>query len=147
LFVFIAKPCFLMELFSSLRGVILQTITYLRLFLIPIFSLLSNMSILLMPLFSIIFTFSLFMFSDELLYIFSILVSVLGEFSCYCLSILFAVIYYFIKLLLMIRRANNSVGVFDKWVSFAVNHGPDIIICFLILLLSIVIFILGLPYV
>jgi hypothetical protein len=53
------------------------------------------------------------------------------------LSILFSIIFFFIKLLLMIRRAIKSAALYDRFFNFSANHYSSGIVYFIILLLSV----------
>jgi len=64
------------------------------------------------------------------------LVNILGE-HLIIISMLFSVLYFLFKLLLVIRRANNSIGRYDRFFNFAANHYSSGILYFFILLLSV----------
>lgn len=70
--------------------------------------------------------------------IYNMLINIVTEHIMWTISILFSVIYFLIKLLLMIRRAKYSTVLYDKFFNFAANHYLSGILYFFILLLSIV---------
>ena len=67
----------------------------------------------------------------------TMLTSILGEYIGSTVTMLYLVILFLINLLLMIRRANNSAVLYDRFFNFAANHYSSGILYFFILLLSV----------
>ena len=61
----------------------------------------------------------------------------LGEYIMYTVKLMFWVIFFLIKLLLMIRKATKSAGLYVRFFNFAANHYSSGLLCFVILLLSV----------
>ena len=66
-----------------------------------------------------------------------LLYSLLGENIGLVVKTLFLVIVFLIRLLLMIRKAKKSAGLYDRLFSFAANHYSSWLVYFVILLLSV----------
>ena len=69
--------------------------------------------------------------------IYTMLTSILGEYIGSAVKVLYLVILFLTQLLLMIRRAKNSVVLYDRFFNFAANHYSSGILYFFILLLSV----------
>ena len=69
--------------------------------------------------------------------IYTMLTSILGEYIGSAVNALYLVILLFCKILLMIRRANKSAVLYDRFFKFAANHISSGILYFFILLLSV----------
>jgi hypothetical protein len=68
------------------------------------------------------------------------LTSVLGQYIRYVLSSLGLVIYYIFRLLLMIRKANNSAGKYDRFFTFIANHYKSGLLYLFIFFISVSLF-------
>lgn len=68
------------------------------------------------------------------------LTSVLGQDIRYVLSSLGLVIYYIFRLLLMIRKANNSAGKYDRFFTFIANHYKSGLLYLFIFFISVSLF-------
>lgn len=69
--------------------------------------------------------------------IYTMLINIVSEHIMLTISMLFSVLYFLIRLLLMIRRAKNSAVLYDRFFNFAANHYSSGILYFFILLLSV----------
>jgi hypothetical protein len=69
--------------------------------------------------------------------IYTMLNSIVGKYIALAGMVLYLVILFLIRLLLMIRRANKSAVLFDRFFNFAANHYSSGILYFFILLLSV----------
>jgi hypothetical protein len=101
-------------------------------------SFLKKIILYIIPLLNIIMAFLFITFILNITpYIYSILNTILGQHITLAVEVLFLVILYLVKLLLMIRRANKSYGIYDKLFIFVGNHYSSGILYFCILLLSV----------
>jgi len=115
----VVTPAFRVHLYQFIKNILS--------YLVPLFT-------IIIPLLSIVLSiFYLSYFSE----VYTMLVSIFNEYILLTISMLLSVVYFLIKLLCIIRRANNSTGLYDRWFKFATDHRSSIIIYNLILLLSI----------
>jgi hypothetical protein len=54
--------------------------------------------------------------------IYTMLINIVSKHIMLTISMLFSVLYFLIRLLLMIRRAKNSAVLYDRFFNFAANH-------------------------
>uniref|UniRef100_UPI002411249D hypothetical protein n=1 Tax=Stagonosporopsis vannaccii TaxID=2606854 RepID=UPI002411249D len=69
--------------------------------------------------------------------VYTMLNNILAEHFMFAIGMLFSILYFLLKLLLVIRRANNSSDLYDKFFNFTANHYWSVILYFFILLLSV----------
>ena len=64
--------------------------------------------------------------------IYTMLMDIVSEHIMLTITMLFSVLYFLIRLLLMIRRAKNSAVLYDRFFNFAANHYSSGILYFFI---------------
>ena len=70
--------------------------------------------------------------------LYTMLINIAGVYVVSVIVILFTVLLFLIKLLLMIRRANKSNGLYDRLFNFVIKNFSSIVVYFIIILVSVV---------